>query len=729
MKQSMSRITIAGLMFATAWLGTSAQADVRLPHVFGSHMVLQRDCPIPVWGWADPGEPVQVRLAEGRAVQAKADNAGKWRVTLPAMPAGGPFTMVVSGHNRLVLDDVLVGEVWVCSGQSNMEWPLAACHNAQEEVPRANHPQLRQIRVPHVAPGYPAHDFAAEWQVCTPATAGGFTGVGYFFAKHLMESLEVPVGIINSSWGGTAIEPWIPPVGFAGVPALDAYYRRVKLTDPRHPSYKHALEGYLEACSAWTAQAQAALRNQTPLVPPPEYPAGLRPLEGPGSPSALYNGMIHPLVPFAIRGAIWYQGEANHGDGMRYVDKMEALIGGWRKLWGQGDFPFYYVQIAPYTYGNEDPYLLPSFWEAQTAAQRIPNTGMAVIHDVGNLHDIHPTNKQDVGLRLARLALKRTYGRQDVVDSGPTFKGLTIEGSRLRVTFDNVGGGLKTRDGKAPDWFEIIGPETDFVRADAVIEGDSVVLSALGVASPVAVRFAWHRDASPNLMNTEGLPAGAFRAGEVPVRDYLALNVAEAKEYELVYSLDLSKAGPTISYDVDRRAQVTGPFDRVAYFLELQRAGEQVRWVYVSMDAFTTDLGKIGVPTLASRAMFQQRVTNMNVISNVPEIATGTALKGGVIEFWPHNYGPGNGAGFAGASSSVWDFGDSPGPPEDGYGSMQIGNTEAKQTIFAFNNWKSGSGADLGIGNGPGDNPDWTFASNAASYSLRNLRVLVRPKR
>jgi sialate O-acetylesterase len=717
------------LLAATLLIGAAAQAETRLPHVFGSHMVLQRDREIPVWGWAEPGEDVTVRLGAGPAVATKADATGKWSLRLPAIAAGGPFTLTVTGRNQVAFEDLLVGEVWVCSGQSNMEWPLAACTGAEAEIATADHPQLRQLKVPNVPSGYPADDFEADWRVCTPQTAASFTGVGYFFAKRLMQELKVPVGLINTSWSGTAIEPWTPPVGFARVPSLDYLAKQVALTDPRSDGYKQALTDYLAQDEAWLKTAREALATEKPLAPAPEYPAGLRGLEGSGSPSTLYHGMVHPLLPFAIRGAIWYQGEANRGDGMRYAEKTEALVGGWRQLWGQGDFPFYYVQIAPHVYGNEDPYILPGMWEGQTAAQRIPNTGMVVIHDVGDLNDIHPKNKLDVGERLARLALARTYGQTGVVDSGPTFRSLTIEGDKLRVRFDNVGGGLTTRDGKAPDWFEIIGTETDFVKADATIDSDAVLLSAAGVGNPVAMRFGWHRNASPNLMNKEGLPAGACRAGEVPQRDYLALNVAEAKEYELVYSLDLSKAGATIPYDVDRRDQVTKPFDRVAYFLELQKGGEQAQWVYVSMDAFTADLAKIGVPTFASKAVFQQKVTNLNVISNVAGIATGTGLKGGVIEFWPHNYGPDNGAGVPGASSAVWDFGDSFGPPEDGYGSMQVGNSEARQTIFAFNNWKSGGGADLGIGNGSGDNPDWTFASNAASYSVRSLRVLVRPRK
>ncbi|MCE5240991.1 sialate O-acetylesterase [bacterium] len=720
------RLAVAALAVVAV---SAAHADVRLPHIFGSHMVLQRDIAIPVWGWADQGEAVRVQLGDKAAVTATPGEGGKWVAKLPAQPAGGPFTLTVSGKNQVVLEDVLIGEVWLCSGQSNMQWTVSASNNATEEIANANHPQLRHIAVPRVPSGYPAADFDGAWQVCTPEVAGSFTAAGYFFGRYLLQELKVPIGLVNSSWGGTSIDPWTPPEGFARVPSLEPIYKQVMLTDPRSDAYKQTLGDYLTRLDAWTKTAREALAAQKPLEPAPEYPAGLKPLVGPGGASTLYHGMIYPLLPFAIRGAIWYQGEANHREGMRYRDKMEALIGGWRQLFGVGDFPFYYVQIAPYVYGNEDPFILPTFWEAQTAAQGIPNTGQVVIHDIGDLTNIHPKNKQDVGKRLALWALAKTYGRKDLVYTGPTFKTLAIEGGKLRVTFDNVGSGLTTRDGKAPDMFEIIGKDTEFVKADTLIESNAVVLSAAGVKEPVAMRFAWHRDASPNLMNKEGLPAGAFRAGDVPVRDLLALNVGEAKEYQLVYALDLGKAGKEIKYDLDNRPQIGGPFDRIAYFLELQSAEGPVQWVYCSMDAFTDDLGKIGVPTLASKANFQKKVTNLNVVSNVEGIAPGSGLKGGCIEFWPHNYGPVNAAGIPGASNEVWDFGDQCTTPEDGYGSMQVGNFEAKQTIFAFNHWVAGGSADLGIGNSTGKNPDWTFAGNAGSYSLKNLRVLVRVRK
>jgi len=438
--------------------------------------------------------------------------------------------------------------------------------------------------------------------------------------------------------------------------------------------------------------------------------------------------MIHPLVPFALRGAIWYQGESNVGEGMLYAERMKALVGGWRQVWGDNDLAFYFVQIAPYTYKGKSV-AVAELWEAQAAAQAIPNSGMVVINDIGDLKDIHPANKQEVGRRLALWALAKTYGQKGVVYTGPSFKAMSVEGDKMRLTFDNVGGGLASRDGKPLSWFEIVDAEEGgFVKADARIDGSTVVLSVPGVKRPAAVRFGWDMLAEPNLMNAEGLPAGAFRAGTVPARDLMARHVPEAKEYQLVYDLDLAGMGPTINYSVDNHARLQQPFDRIAYCLELQKADGAGEYLYVSMDAFTDALEKVGVPSVQSGARFQRNVSNLNVYSNVKSIVTGTGLTGGNIEFWPDNYGGANSAKVPNASSQVYDFGDEPSAPRDGYGSMQIHNHDAKQVLLALNHWREGSGADAGIGNQPTGNADWTFAGNAGSYQSVRLRVLVRCK-
>ena len=721
--------TVALAAGLSTWSGV--QAEVRLPKIFGDHMVLQRDQPIPVWGWADAGAKVTVQLGDGEAATTHAGDDGRWQVRLAPRAAGGPLQLTVSGTNVVKLTDVLVGEVWLCSGQSNMEFQVSGTNNAAAEIAAAKFPRIRHIQIPRRPAGFPAQDVDAQWTVCTPDTVPTYTAVGYFFGRYLHQQLDVPVGLINASWGGTLIAPWTPPCGFAQcrqVPALAKILRQVQMTNPTDPQYKARLAQYIDGLNAWLIKARETIRAPKPLAPPPEYPAALRPLTSHQSPTTLYNGMIHPLVPFAIRGAIWYQGESNHRDGMLYYEKMKALIGGWRDVWHEGAFPFYYVQIAPFEYGNESPGILPTLWEAQAKALDIPNTGMAVIHDIGNLTNIHPRNKQEVGRRLALIALARTYGRKELVYSGPTFKSLAVEDNRLRVTFDHVGGGLIARDGKPLNWFEIVGPDTDFEKADARIDGATVVLSAPKVKHPVAVRFAWHKLAEPNLANKEGLPAVPFRAGDVPKRDWLSIKIDEAKNYTLVYDVDLSKLGPTIKYDVDRSATVQCDFDRIAYFLELRKTSEPTRYLYVSLDAFTKDIGKIGIPTAASGAKFQMNVTNMNVISNMPGVVNGTGIQDGNIEFWPHNYGAINSAKVPNASDSVYDFGDQCVPPVDGYGSMQIHDHKAKQTLLAINHWNNREGADIGIGNSPGQTRDWTFTGSASQYESKRLRVLVRQK-
>lgn len=730
------------LLLASLVLCAGARGDVALPRIFGDHMVLQRDMPVPVWGTAGPGEEVIVEFA-GQKKSAKAAGDGKWSIRLDPMPAsaeGRKMTIRGSaGDRESVIDDVLVGEVWLCSGQSNMEWPVAASANPEQEIAAADWPKIRHFKVEKKPEGLPVADVpsAKQWEVCSPATAGAFTACGYFMARELHKQLDVPVGLINSSWGGTRIEPWTPPVGFDVVAELKALAEQVRLADPTSPEHKAGLGDYVREVEAWLAQAREAMGSGKPSPALAPYPAALKPMteqvaSSPHQqPTALYNGMIHGLIPFAFRGAIWYQGESNHREGMLYAAKKEALVGGWRKLWGR-EFPFLYVQIAPFKYGDEPGHYLAEFWEAQAAALRIPNTGMVVSNDIADYNDIHPKNKQEVGRRLALLALKRAYGRADVVAEGPTFRKLVVGGDALRVEFDNVGGGLVSRDGKPPNWFQVIGEDTDFEDAGATIEGDAVVLRSPKVPKPVAVRFAWDKSAEPNLQNKEGLPARPFRAGDVPERDFLALRIAEAKGYTLALDLDLAKLGRDIAYDADNRPRIARPFDRIAYFLELQKEGEPLQYVYVSMDAFTDDLAKIGVPAVAAKALFQQKVANANVESNAEGIVTGAGLAGCNIEFWPHNYGPQNTANIPGASAQLWDFGDQHAPPEDGYGCMQVHNFEAKQTLFAINNWKSGAGADIGIGNSAptnertGGTRDWTFNGNAGGYSVKRLRVLVR---
>jgi len=643
----------------------------------------------------------------------------------------------------VVLEDVLLGEVWLCSGQSNMEMGIGMCRDGQTEIAAANYPEIRLLMVANRWSAEPQSDLAAEpasanrpenrWRVCSPQAIaeggwGGFSAAAYYFGRQLRQQLGVPVGLIDATWGGTRIESWTPPEGFAAVPALQKEYELVQLGDPRTARHQERLEQVLRETEQWLSAARLALAEKKLVPTMPGYPSVLLPPREVQNPTALYNGMIHPLQPFPLRGAIWYQGEANVGEGRHYTERMKALISGWRKVWGTDDFPFYYVQIAPYNYGGTGE-RVAELWEAQAEAQAIPDTGMVVVNDIGNLKDIHPANKQEVGRRLAAWALAKTYRAAGTAYAGPTFKALSAEAGKLRVMFDRTSDGLASRDGQPLTWFEIIdADEGGFVRADAQIEGGSVVLSSPEVKRPVAMRFAWDMLAEPNLMNSAGLPAGAFRAGEVPKRDLLTLKVPEARQHQLVYDLDLAKLGATITYDTDNRGKIAAGFDRVAYFLELQGGDGDTQYLYVSMDAFTDSLDKVGVPTAAAGARFQQNVASLNVYSNVRGIVVGTNLTGGNLEFWPNNYGQANQANVPNASGQAYDFGDEPADPQDGYGSMQVHNHNAKQSLFAVNHWREGNGADIGIGNRSEANPDWTFAANASRWQSKRLRVLVRTK-
>lgn len=707
-------------------------AEIRLPKVFGSHMVLQQGKPIQLWGWANPGETATAQLG-GATQSAVANDKGEWKLSLPAMKAGGPHALKVNGSNEILLENVMIGEVWVCSGQSNMEMGMKKFHISPQEIAAADHPGIRLMLVENKWSSRPQNDIEGTWKVCTPQTIAeggwdGFSATAYYFGREIHQKLGVAVGLINSDWGGTRIESWTPPEGFAAVPALKDESDRVQLSDPKSAAHQQRLQQALGELDQWHQTARAALQSGQPSPSAPNLPDELRGPQELQQATALYNGMIHPLVPFAIRGAIWYQGESNMGDGMRYADRMKALVSGWRKVWNQGDFPFYFVQIAPFLYADKPPEMAPEIWEAQSAAaQAIPNTGMAVINDVGDLQDIHPQDKRTVGYRLALLALARTYGKSELADSGPVFKSIEAKGNQLRVEFDHAHGGLVTRDGKAPDWFEIIDAgEGGFVKAEARISGNSVILSSPEVKQPVAMRFAWSHVATPNLMNGKGLPAGAFRAAVSSGKDWLKSQVPEAKDYELVYDLDLTRLGPSFSYDIDRHAEIGKPFDRIAYLLELQDANLRTRHLFVSMDAFTDDPSKIAVPTVASGAAFQQNLSKVNVYSNVDGIVTGTNLEGCNIEFWPNNYGQENGANVPDATMERYDFGDQRREGPDGYGSMQIHNHAARQTLFAINHWRDGRRADIGIGNQTAGEPDWTFAANAGSYRTMRLKVLVK---
>jgi sialate O-acetylesterase len=551
---------------------------------------------------------------------------------------------VKAGDETIQLTDILAGEVWLCSGQSNMEWSVKGFADGEAEIKAANHPNIRLFTVPNKTAIDPQDDVVGQWQACSPETIGDFSAVGYYFGRELNERINVPIGLINAAVGGTIIEAWTRHEEISRLPGMtkriaevqDDFYdpliiqkiaratsslqalREAKANDelarkmsgpdldisswktmeipnawgkaglpdfrgmvwfrktidvpaswagknlvlhldrilegdvtwfngqrvgatPVHLYHKprvysipaslvkagpntitvrvidtyrsRGLSGKPEAMALCVAGSEKT--DRIGLAGPWRYKPGVELIgkmlsHNPNRPTLLYNAMINPIAPFAMRGATWYQGESNNGDGMRYFDKMQALIQSWRNAFLRPDAPFYFVQIAPYRYGGNE-FALPELWEAQTAALDIPHTGMAVISDIGNVANIHPQNKQDVGKRLALWALAKDYGQDNLVYSGPLYKSMAIEGRKIRLSFNHTGNGLASRDAKPLDWFEIAGEDGKFVKAQAVIDGNSVLVSSDAIAKPTAARFAWDQVAVANLINKEGLPASSFR--------------------------------------------------------------------------------------------------------------------------------------------------------------------------------------------------------------------------
>ncbi len=512
----MSRIQLA--MLLACLMVAPAQADVKLTGLFSDHMVLQQEKPIRVFGSATPGENVTVELA-GQSASAKADADGNFRVELPAMKADGKaHTLVVKGKNTITLKDVLLGEVWICSGQSNMEWSVRGALNPNEETAAANHPQIRLFNVPgHVAGPVPTRDPRGKWQLCTPGSVGGFSAVGYYFGRALHQKLNVPIGLVGTNWGGTRIEPWTPPVGFRQVAELKDYLESIDASDASTATGKANIEKYLANVEQWLAKAKQDLQAGKHVGNPPQLKVSPK-----GGAVQIYNGMVHALTPLSVRGAIWYQGESNAGNGLRYEHLKEALVKGWRNVFENDDLSFYWVQLANFQNPSDNP--AGGGWgpvrEGQRRALRIPKTGMAVIIDIGEARDIHPKNKQDVGARLALWALAKDYG-QDIVFSGPLYKSMKIEGDKIRVSFDHVGGGLITgkKDGLKPTQevseeltqFAIQASDGKWHWAKAKIEGETVVVWAEGVKEPKHVRFGYQSNpVGINLYNKAGLPASPF---------------------------------------------------------------------------------------------------------------------------------------------------------------------------------------------------------------------------
>jgi len=453
-------------IFLTVFTFTAllSQAQLRLPAIFTDHMVLEQQSEVPIWGWAAPGEGITVNVSwdKDNEIKTKCLNTAMWKVSLKTPGAGGPYTITIKGSNQLILKDVMVGEVWICSGQSNMEWSAASgASDAAEDMPKANWPGIRLFQVVRFAADFPQIRGEGQWKLCTPETMKNFSAVGYFFGKKLNSDLKVLVGLINASWGGTPAEVWTPAEKVEMDPELKASSLLLKETD---------------YC--------------------------------PKAPGACYNGMIRPLAPYGIAGVIWYQGESNTVAPATYQKLMKVMIESWRVDFGK-QFPFYYVQIAPYKYGRN--YEGALIREQQSELLSEPRTGMVIISDaVDNVENIHPKLKKPVGDRLANYALADTYKQHILGYKSPVYKSMEVDKGKIRISFEYAEIGLVSYGGD-PTQFTIAGEDGKFFPAIAKIDGGTVLVSAKEVKKPVAVRFCWDNTSIPNLFNKEGLPVSCFR--------------------------------------------------------------------------------------------------------------------------------------------------------------------------------------------------------------------------
>jgi len=484
-------------------LAATGIAEVKLPKVLSDHVVLQRNAPIHIWGWADPGEQVTVSLLSAKQ-SAVADDLGKWSVYLAPQPAGGPYTITIQGNNTITISDVLIGDVWFASGQSNMEMPLkgfpgsAVLKNGDEEIANSNQPQIHLLRV-HTRPSdHPLPDLADPdevWTLCTPDTAANFSAVAYFFGREIQQQEKVPIGLIDDTWGGTPAEAWISMDGISADSSLMPVFR----TWSEMANETSDIPAML---AREKREDDAAKKAGAPL---PKHSWHPNPLSY--APAFLYNGMIAPFIEFSIKGVIWYQGETNSGGSRApmYFKVFPALISDWRSKWGEGDFPFFFVQIS--SFGENKPETWGVVRDAQRRTLSLANTGMAVSLDVGQADNVHPPDKQTVGHRLALAARDITYG-EHIEDSGPLFRQATPEGAEIQVWFD-YGEGL-TAKGGALTGFEVAGSDHRFVAADATIDGDHLVVSAAAIKTPLYVRYAWANFSTANLYNSAGLPASTF---------------------------------------------------------------------------------------------------------------------------------------------------------------------------------------------------------------------------
>ncbi len=668
------------MLAATAFCAVFAANGVTLPHVFGDNMVLQRGQRVPVWGKGAPGEKVTVSFA-GQSVSTTAGEDGRWKLFLAPLNAnatGSEFS--VKGANEISFKNVVIGEVWFCAGQSNMEFTMSARRKVKDwerEVASAKFPLIRHFRPPHKVATEPLDDVEASWVETSPETIPPQSAVAFFFGETLHKELGVPVGLINCSWGGTRIEPWTP----AG-----------------HPDDLWLLQNI----HSWGRSQDV--------------------------PTVLWNGMVAGIVPFAIKGAIWYQGCSNRTDGGSYLEKTVSLVRGWRREWGQGDFPYFLVQLAPYKYDGAKGTSLALIQEVQARVpEKVPNSGYTVINDVGNVNDIHPIDKRTVGMRMADQALDRVYGKFVRPWKTPVATGIKAEGDALRVSFENAEG-LKTRDGLAPTEFEIRGLIGSWTPADARIEGCDVVLTAKGVKDPLGVRFATYNGSTPNLVNGAGLPAGPFRMGRT-----CPLGAAErlakddgyvcVQRYDIPVCCDLGKSMPNTLTAVKE-------VKRVGYLLELQATNGDTSYVFAEMDAFAPNSDELvlneGIRGRATRAP----VSHLRIRTNTSLVKECEDSDGGFVEFYGCSYSAAKMPVPASGDAKKYDFNDTPQPGSAkglGYGCLQIHDIKSGTTVLSFNHFNAASTpCDVGIGKAPGEHPDWTFSRSGANWKARRISIWAK---
>lgn len=484
----------------------SAQAEVSLPNIFGDHMVFQREQANPVWGKAAPGEKVSVSIG-GQSHATTATRDGSWRVTLEPLEVGGPYELQIKGKNTLTFSDILVGEVWVCSGQSNMQWPVRVSADAELHAASANYPEIRLLSVPQIASQEPRDNFNGSWNICNPKSVADFSAVAYSFGRRLHNTLRVPIGLIDNAWGGSAVEAWIPRDALEGAGQYDELLtswdeKAAAMTD-------QIFAAELAAYKKWVADGGLGAKRRAPRD---SRTSNHRP-------GNLFNGVLHPIIGYGIRGAIWYQGEANAARAYQYRSLFPLMISAWREHWQQGDFPFYWVQLADFK--QEAPEPRDSAWaelrEAQSMTLSLPNTGQAVIIDAGEGRDIHPRDKETVANRLARIALARDYDIEMAWQS-PSYDSMQLDGNAISIQLKHVSeGGLHTFDVYESTGFEIAGEDQKFVWAKAKIDGkNKIKVYSPQVPKPVAVRYAWGDNPVVNLQDRNGLPVTPFRTDDWP---------------------------------------------------------------------------------------------------------------------------------------------------------------------------------------------------------------------